>query len=147
LRAAFFNRVQSFFAAHSRELSELHYHDWAIYALSRSWGLTWCFDAQPRVDYRQHERNDTGVRFSRGGIARRLRLIKSGWYRKQMTVIARIASLAAPGNRRIAHWTSLLVRPVSVNRQLRIAAICLLDGRRHLLDRLLITTAALAGWV
>jgi rhamnosyltransferase len=147
LQAHFFDRVREFLMSHAPELLELHYHDWAIYALSRSWGLTWHFDAEPQVEYRQHEHNDTGTRFSRGGVLRRIRLIRSGWYRRQMGVIARICASAAPEDPRIAKWTSLIMEPVSMTRQLKVAGVCLVEGRRRVLDRLVVLTAALAGWV
>jgi rhamnosyltransferase len=147
LQAEFFRRIQDFFSCHAAHLQGLHYHDWAIYALSRSWALSWYFDAQPMVDYRQHEHNDTGTRFSRSGIVRRLRLIKSRWYARQMMMIARICAIAAPEDPKIADWASLVVKPVSVTRQLKIAGICLIEGRRRLLDRLVVLTAVLGGWV
>ena len=147
LQSHFFRRIQDFFSSHAPQLLGLHYHDWAIYALSRSWGLTWYFDARPAVDYRQHEHNDTGARFSRSGVLRRLRLIKSGWYGRQMTIIARICAIAAPEDPRIANWMSLVTEPLSVSRQLKIAGVCLIEGRRRVLDRLVLLTAALGGWV
>jgi rhamnosyltransferase len=147
LQTQFFRRIQEFFGCHTLDLRALHYHDWAIYALSRSWGLTWCFDAQSMVEYRQHEHNDTGTRFSRGGVVRRLRLIRSGWYARQMIAIARICAIAAPEDPGIADWMSLVVRPVGLTRQVKIAGICLIEGRRRLFDRLVLLTAALGGWV
>jgi rhamnosyltransferase len=147
LQAHFFRRIQDFFRSHTGQLRGLHYHDWVIYALSRSWGLTWHFDAQPMVDYRQHGHNDTGTRFSRSGVVRRLRLIKNGWYRSQMTLIARICAVAAPEDLKIANWMSLVTQPLSATRQLKVAGICLIEGRRRVVDRLVLLTAALSGWV
>jgi rhamnosyltransferase len=147
LQAHFFRRLQDFFSSHTPQLRGLHYHDWAIYALSRSWGLKWHFDARPMVDYRQHEHNDTGARFSRSGVDRRIRLIKSGWYRRQMTVIAGICAVAAPQDLRIANWLSLVTEPFSLKRRLKVARICWIEGRRRALDRLVLLTAALGGWV
>jgi rhamnosyltransferase len=147
LRADLFRRIQEFISSHTAQLIGLHYHDWAIYALARSWRLTWYFDAKPMVDYRQHEHNDTGARFSRSGAIRRLRLIKSGWYRRQMRVIAGICATAAPQDRKIANWLSLVTAPVTVTRQLKVAGICLIEGRRRALDRLVLVIAALGGWL
>ncbi len=147
LQAHLFHRLQDFFRSHSAHLPGLHYHDWAIYALSRSWGLRWYFDARPMIDYRQHEHNDTGARFSRSGIVRRLRLIRNGWYLGQMTAIARLCAIAAPEDPRIANWMSLITKPIGFTRQLKVAGICLMHGRRRLLDRLVLLTAALGGWV
>jgi len=147
LQAHFFLRIQDFFRCHAPHLPELHYHDWVIYALSRAWGLTWYFDTQPMVDYRQHEHNDTGSRFSRSGIVRRVRLMRSGWYRGQMTMVAGICAIAAPEDPGIAKWVSLVTEPSSLSRRFKVAGICLIEGRRRTLDRLVLVTAALSGWI
>jgi rhamnosyltransferase len=147
LQAHFFRRLQGFFACYASYLQGLHYHDWAIYALSRAWGLEWHFDARPMVDYRQHEDNDTGSRFSGGGILRRIRLIRTGWYREQLVAVARMCAVAAPGDTRIAGWATLIARPVSLRRQLKVAGMSILMGRRRLTDRLVVLVASLCGWV
>jgi rhamnosyltransferase len=147
LQSAFFQRVQEFFRSNLQHLQSLHYHDWAIYALSRSWKLTWYFDANSMVRYRQHERNDTGARLSRSGIAKRLRLIKSGWYRKQLKVISTICATAAPADARIAEWNDLLAQTPSLPRQLKIARICIMQGRRRTFDNVVLLVAVVSGWL
>jgi rhamnosyltransferase len=147
LQNIFFRRVQEFFRSNSEQLHSLHYHDWAIYALSRSWKLSWHFDADSMVKYRQHERNDTGARLSRSGIGKRLRLIKNGWYRKQLEVISRICAIAAPADARIADWNVLLAQPPSLPRRFKIARICIMQGRRRALDNVVLLAAVFSGWV
>jgi rhamnosyltransferase len=147
LQNAFFQRVQEFFRSNSQHLQSLHYHDWAIYALSRSWKLTWHFDADSMVRYRQHERNDTGARLSRSGIAKRLRLIKSGWYHRQLKVISSICATAAPADARIAEWNELLAQAPSLPRRLKIARICIMQGRRRKFDNVVLLVAVVSGWV
>jgi rhamnosyltransferase len=147
LQNIFFGRVQEFFRSNSEHLQSLHYHDWAIYALSRSWKLSWYFDADSMVKYRQHERNDTGARLSRSGIGKRLRLIKSGWYRRQLKVISRICAIAAPADARILEWNELLAQAPSLPRQLKIARICIMHGRRRTFDNVVLLAAVVSGWV
>jgi rhamnosyltransferase len=147
LQNVFFRRVQEFFRSNSQHLQSLHYHDWAIYALSRSWKLTWHFDADSMVRYRQHEGNDTGARLSRSGIAKRLRLIKSGWYRNQLRVISRICATAAPADAQIAEWNEILAQSPSLPRQLKIARICIMQGRRRTFDNVVLLAAVVCGWV
>lgn len=147
LQNFFFRRVQEFFRVNAKSLRLLHYHDWAIYALSRSWKLTWHFDMVPMVRYRQHQRNDTGARLSRSGIGKRLRLIKSGWYREQLIVIARICAMAAPADARIAEWNELLAEAPGVSRQIKMARICIMQGRRRTFDNVVLLAAVVGGWV
>lgn len=147
LKSDFFRRMQDFCRSHASQIKELHYHDWAIYALSRSWRLTWSFDKQAMVRYRQHDQNDTGARSSRDGVNKRVRLIKSGWYRRQMISIAAMCAIAAPNDRRIARWNLLVAQAPGVGRQIRMAGICIVSGRRRALDRLILTLAVLTGYV
>jgi len=147
LQKAFFRRVQEFFRANAPHLRLLHYHDWAIYALSRSWQLTWYFDSVSMVRYRQHQGNDTGARSSRSGIGKRLKLIKSGWYREQLAAISRICAIAAPTDARIREWNDVLAGTPSISRQIKIARICIMQGRRRLFDNVVLLGAVVVGWL
>ena len=147
LQVAFFRRLQEFFRSNYEQVKSVHYHDWAIYALSRSWKLGWYFDAASMVKYRQHEWNDTGARLSRSGIAKRLRLIKSGWYRRQLSGISRICMIAAPTDKRIAEWNELLARDSSLHRTFKIARVCVMQGRRRTLDNVVLLAAVVGGWL
>jgi len=147
LQQDFFLRIQRFFRSHAIQVRELHYHDWAIYALARSWRLRWHFDPQPLVHYRQHDRNDTGARSTRGGVGKRLRLIRSGWYRRQMIAIAAICAIAAPEDMNIARWNRLVAETPSFVRRIKIACICIAGGRRRPLDNWILLAAVLGGYV
>jgi rhamnosyltransferase len=147
LDQAFYRRLRVFFIHHESETGDLHYHDWAIYALSRSWKLKWVFDQKPSLRYRQHEKNDTGARISIGGVRRRLGRIKDGWYSRQLRAIAAICLAAAPGDPVISEWHNLLGQPRGILRQWRIASFCLRGGRRRLHDRVILVSAVVAGWI
>jgi rhamnosyltransferase len=56
-------------------------HDWTIYAICRSAGVPWFRDSQSFIHYRQHSGNVYGARPGFAGIAARLGMISSGWYR------------------------------------------------------------------
>jgi rhamnosyltransferase len=55
-------------------------HDYLIYALVRSAGMTWSIDNQAKILYRQHSNNDFGAMPGAGGALKRLKLVRSGWY-------------------------------------------------------------------
>ena len=56
-------------------------HDWIVYAICRSHGLTWCRDPAAGIVYRQHASNLYGAQQGWGDILAKLRLTRSGWYR------------------------------------------------------------------
>jgi rhamnosyltransferase len=147
LTAGLYERVRGFLAAHREPTERLHYHDWLVYALTRSWGLQWCFDAAPSMRYRQHEGNDTGARGTFNGIARRLSLVRQGWYRTQLHVIAEACMAAAPANYTVLAWHREFVRPGGWRRRLQLARFCLQGGRRRTRDNMIVVLAALCGWI
>jgi rhamnosyltransferase len=147
LTAEFYERVRSFLRAREDLTRRLHYHDWLVYALARSWGLRWCFDAQPSMKYRQHEANDTGSRGSLTGIVKRLSQVKNGWYRTQLQAIAGLCAAAAPANAIVANWSAALLRPDGWRRRWQVARFCLQGGRRRRRDNMIAVLAALCGWI
>lgn len=147
LKSDFYFRVRHLISRHRELASRLHYHDWAVYALARSWGLPWSFDPRPSMRYRQHEHNDTGARRSLSGIARRLALLKDGWYRAQVGSIAELCAAAAPRNPIVSQWRAVLEEPEGWRRRVKITQFCLGGGRRRKTDRAIVALAALAGWL
>jgi rhamnosyltransferase len=143
----FYARIRTFFLENQEPTANLHFHDWAIYALSRAWGLPWVFDTRPSLRYRQHEQNDTGARTTAKGLRRRLTLIKSGWYADQLNMIMTLCRLAAPANPIIEKWLSLLKRRRGPLRNLQIAWFCLRAGRRRRIDNTVLIASALLGWI
>ncbi|MFM5680184.1 glycosyltransferase [Aeromonas veronii] len=62
-------------------------HDWLLYAFSRSQGYSWFIDPEPTMFYRQHANNQVGTNNNFGAAKKRLKLIKTKWYRQQVTNI------------------------------------------------------------
>jgi rhamnosyltransferase len=143
LSAQFYERARQFLLGKAPLTAAIHYHDWALYALARTWGLNWSLDPHPTVRYRQHGGNDTGARNSANGIARRLRLIRQGWYRQQLCAIAELSFAADPSNPTVAAWREVL----QARQRLRTAEFCIRGGRRKTIDRTILILSALAGWV
>lgn len=147
LRADFYDRLRQFCREHSAQTTELHYHDWATYALSRAWGLPWVFDSWSGVLYRQHAENDTGARSGSGGISKRLALIRDGWYARQITAIAGLCRSAAPSESLITTWQELLASQRDWKRKTRMLQFCMRGGRRRRTDNLVLMAAVAAGWI
>lgn len=124
----------------------VHYHDWTLYALSRTHDAKWRFDDWSCLQYRQHSANDTGARVTFSGIGRRLHLIRSGWYGEQVCHIAQIcARVESPGSGVARHYLSLLSKPSSMTVRWRLVHFTLRHGRRKWSDRLVLAWASLAG--
>jgi rhamnosyltransferase len=147
LTGEFYSRARDFLIRHPEVTHGIHYHDWALYALARTWSLAWTFDPLPSVMYRQHGHNDTGARSSPAGFLKRLRLIRSRWFAAQLRATAKLCAAADPSNSMISGWQSLLNSPATFARRLRIAAFCLRGGRRTPADNATLILAALAGWL
>jgi rhamnosyltransferase len=147
LTSEFYERVRRFLADHRDLTRRLHYHDWLVYALARSWGLRWCFDEEPSMKYRQHDGNDTGARGTLNGIVKRLSQVQKGWYRTQLQAIAGLCAAAAPCNATVANWCAALLRPDGWRRRWQVARFCLQGGRRRRRDNMIAVFAALCGWI
>ncbi|HEX7688371.1 MAG TPA: glycosyltransferase [Burkholderiaceae bacterium] len=147
LTAELARRVQAACRDLPAAVAALHYHDWLIYVIARGASLDWIFDPRPGVSYRQHGANEIGARSGAGAIRRRLRMIRSGWYKSQVraasTIVRALGSLT-PAH---ARFDELFLAPPSLLRRLRLAARLAFDGRRRLVDRGVLVWAALAGWL
>jgi rhamnosyltransferase len=147
MNAAFYERARRFLLERSEMTSGLHFHDWALYALARSWDLRWSFDPEPSMVYRQHAGNDTGARGSYRGAIKRLALIRRGWYRRQLAVICELCAAAAPHSDTITAWRAIFAGRRSIGRRLQIMRFCLAGGRRRAADNFIVLLAAAAGWI
>jgi rhamnosyltransferase len=149
LQSSLFARLRAMLDEHRPLLAELHFHDWALYALARAQSARWHFDPEPTMLYRQHGGNDTGARNSGGGIARRLALIRSGWYRAQVLAVTRLVHAVDPANDVAARWLRLTGDEVAGTMRDRAARACFVarHGRRRGTDRCIQVAAAALGYL
>ena len=149
MRAHFFSEIQPLFKTHQRLFRAFHYHDWLLYLLTRARGRDWIFDDHPGILYRQHNKNELGARGTRLALTKRLNLIKSGWYRHQITTAIQIATHVMPStdNARLVSFMKIYRREQSISRQLRVAHMILLHGRRRFRERLFVALCSLVGWI
>lgn len=82
--------LQDVLRARRDEAGGVALHDWFIYCYARSKGWRWHIDEQPGMDYRQHAGNVIGANEGSAAARARLDKILSGWYRKQILLIARL---------------------------------------------------------
>lgn len=69
-------------------LQSIWVHDWLIYAFVRSRGGLWHIDSKALMLYRQHGRNEIGVNAGWRAAISRLKLVRSGAYRRDILAIA-----------------------------------------------------------
>lgn len=147
LTSALYNRIRSFLSENGAQAEGIHFHDWTVYALARTWGGRWHFDQCPSMIYRQHSDNDTGARGTANGALKRWTLIRRGWYREQIEKICQLCHCADPGNARVAALHSALLRPRGWCRTMKLIQSCALGGRRRIRDNAILIFACLAGWI
>ena len=147
MRAAFFRAAQHALAAQRDKLTRIHYHDWTLYALCRSSGGRWFFDPVVCMQYRQHSANDTGARSDWLAISKRLSLIRSGWYGRQVASVAQLC-VSSGGLREdiwAARYLARLSEAGSLRGRLRLCGFVWRAGRRRWTDRLVLALAAVSG--
>lgn len=82
-------KFKTWLLAHYEEVGDdIELHDWLIYAFARSRGYRWFIDPEPMMRYRQHANNQVGTNNNIKAAIKRLLLIRSKWYRKQVMNIA-----------------------------------------------------------
>ncbi len=63
--------------------------DCIVYGVSRHLGHTWFIDAEPGIDYRQHEENVFGANIGAHAALVRLNLVRAGWLSHNPRLICR----------------------------------------------------------
>lgn len=76
--------------------AEVGAHDWLIYAVVRGAGLRWHIDAEPTVEYRQHDANVLGANRGIGAALERGSRIVNGWLRTHATRVGEIVLALQP---------------------------------------------------
>lgn len=87
-----FTEFQKFITKNWSEIQEVSYHDWLIYAFMRHRGISWHISDSPDFDYIQHDSNDTGANNGINAFLKRIKMLKSGWYRGQVNLIHNIVT-------------------------------------------------------
>lgn len=80
-------KLKKFIREEWDSVDKIKSHDWLIYAFFRSKNMRWYIDNQALMLYRQHENNQVGSNFGFSAYLKRLKMIKSGWYRSEVDMI------------------------------------------------------------
>ena len=88
------SEFRRFLAASDDAVQGVDFHDWLLYAWTRSQGYRWHIDAVPTMLYRQHGENVLGVNSGARGAQWPPAARAFGWYRAQ---VLRIADLIRNG--------------------------------------------------
>lgn len=147
LPIATFIKVQLFCIENIQAVSKMHYHDWLIYLLVRTWGGKWYFDQEPVMKYRQHANNEIGSRGGISAIKYRIAKVKNGWYRNQILCSMEILDLYLDKNHFLASFENYF-RNINVPfRKIKVVKFILFHGRRKLSERIFMTCCVFAGWL
>ena len=92
LDSSAFQRVQLALQQAVEVISPSASHDWLIYAICRSAGISWAHDTEARILYRQHESNVYGAMPGFRGVSERIRMVRSKWYQQSVVWLANIAA-------------------------------------------------------
>jgi rhamnosyltransferase len=147
LTKSFFLEIRAYVLQKRHEIARFHYHDWLVYLLSRKLNKEWVFDETPYVEYRQHSSNDTGAKGSIAAIASRVRLIRGGWYKEQISTAIDISRSFGVSEAEVEDFKDLFAKTDSIERRLRLAFFCSLHGRRKRADRGVLSISSLFGWI
>jgi rhamnosyltransferase len=107
-------------------------HDWLTYAICRAHGKKWIIDPFPSLLYRQHKNNVIGANARFKGLISRLKKIKCGWYRHQVTLISKIVASISPDPN--LHKLERIIQFKSARDQFRLIPFAV-EGRRKRIDR------------
>lgn len=139
MSAALVRGIQNFLRVNPQVLDEICLHDWFVYAWARSNGFSWYIDKVPLMRYRQHSANVFGANNAGFKVAmNRIGRIKSGWYRDQVEVIARICGIDSQKIiRKVLSktWTGRISLAIHARR-----------FRRHYRDAFVLALCSLMGW-
>ena len=83
----FKRRIENF-----KLLGSLDYHDWLFYAFVRGEGFKWQISKKALMQYRQHSSNQIGANSGLSSLVYRIKLISSGWYREQISLVMLVSN-------------------------------------------------------
>lgn len=81
------------FLYENEEARSVSLHDWLLYAFARSRKFKWLIDDRVNMDYRQHQANVVGANNSWRSAMKRIQMVKSGWYKKEVLKISESISV------------------------------------------------------
>lgn len=87
-----FQAFQAMVRDHYDQIMKVDYHDWLVYAYFRHHSFPWYISDKPKMLYVQHKNNQIGANIGFSQHVKRLKLIRSKWYRQQVELIHAIVA-------------------------------------------------------
>ena len=112
---------------------DVAFHDWLVYAICRAHGHKWVIDAEPSLEYRQHQANTLGANSGLNAKWARLISLKQGWYRTEVGKVCQVACLLS--NDKNIMQIALLVKNRTLSSMFKLLWY-LPELRRSFFDRL-----------
>lgn len=119
--ASSFIEFQAFLSEIEQHISAVAYHDWLVYAFYQYNDLGWHISDEPKMYYVQHANNEIGANFGIGAFRKRLRLLRSRWFRGQVVLLADLIS----GGRINPLEKNILLRKAFKLRRRRVLSVML----------------------
>lgn len=86
-RSQSLSQFKQFLISNWEEANQVTFHDWLIYAYFRQNQLPWRIDGKPLMRYRRHEFNQIGANAGFQAYKKRLFMVCSKWYAKEVLKI------------------------------------------------------------
>ena len=141
-----FKKIQDFCKKNS-DLDLLFHHDWLSYLLVRSWQESWYFDKRSWINYRQHNSNEIGSRGSIVSINKRLKLIKNGWYKRQILLSLDIYLSQDSENKTINYFNHIFKNTAGLKRKFLLTIFFIRNGRRKFFENTVLIASVIRGWI
>jgi rhamnosyltransferase len=82
--------LRNFLIKKWNKINKINNHDWFIYAFYRFYNLKWFCDKKYTIYYRQHNQNFLGANVNLSSYIKRIKLIVTGWYSREIRKIYNI---------------------------------------------------------
>ncbi|MBE0424665.1 MAG: glycosyltransferase [Lutibacter sp.] len=103
-KASVLQDFQAFLQQRWLQVNQVDLHDWMLYAYCRSKGYQWHIDNKPLMRYRQHANNQVGFNSGFKAYKKRLQLVRSHWYRNEVTKIVTLVDPQGKSGFRLNRW-------------------------------------------
>lgn len=141
----FFHGFQKFCIDNKDMTDEFYYHDWLTYLYCRAKNEKWVFDEMSTMNYRQHDNNESGAKNSINAALSRIKLIYSGWYKKQISIAYKLTKRTGLMSPELDEFDILNQLKNSLLRRIRYIFFVLRFGRRKFTDRFIMIIAIILG--
>jgi rhamnosyltransferase len=91
-RSANMQNFKDFILNNWEEVNKIESHDWLMYAFYRERDIKWIIDDKPLILYRQHGLNQVGANSGFKAYVKRIKLIRSGWYKAEIYKIFKLTA-------------------------------------------------------